>query len=242
MHTLLARLRPAWLRHTPDCLLCGAPGSELPICTGCEADLPWLTGQCSLCALPLPSLGLPCGACLKRPPSFDRVVAPWRYDFPVDSLITRFKHQGRWPLGRLLGELLARHLAHGFDDGLPRPDALLPVPLAAPRLRQRGFNQAGMLAGWLARELDIPVELDGLKRHRDGPPQQGLDAVTRRRNLRDAFSLDTRARVHGRHLALVDDVLTTGTTAQVLARLLKGAGATRVDIYCLARTPRPGDG
>ncbi|BAN46203.1 ComF family protein [Metapseudomonas resinovorans] len=241
MHRLLARLRPAWLRHTPSCQLCRAPGGELAICTGCEADLPWLTGQCVQCALPLPTQGLPCGDCLKRPPAFDRVEAPWRYAFPLDSLVTRFKHQGRWPLGRLLGEMLARHLAHAFDEGLPRPACLLPVPLAAPRLRRRGFNQAQMLARWLGDELRIPVQDSWLRRITDSPSQQDLDAAARRRNLRNAFDLGSQAQVAGLHLALVDDVLTTGTTAHLLARLLKRAGAARVDVYCLARTPRPGD-
>ncbi|MCO6058762.1 ComF family protein [Pseudomonas sp. MOB-449] len=241
MRSLLARLWPAWLRHTPDCLLCHAPGGTLPICAGCEAEMPWLFGHCAICALPLPTLDLPCGDCLKRPPPFDRVEVPWRYGFPVDSLITRFKHQGRWPLGRLLGGMLARHLDHAFRDGLPRPDALLPVPLAPPRLRQRGFNQAQMLARWLSDELQLPLQDGWLKRVEDGPPQQGLDAAARRRNLRRAFALDERAELRGLHLAIVDDVLTTGTTAHVLARLLKRAGAARVDIYCLARTPRPGD-
>ena len=241
MHPLLARLRPAWLGHTPSCLLCHAPGSDLPICTGCETELPWLGGRCAICAIPLPTVGLPCGDCLKRPPSFDRVEVPWRYAFPVDSLITRFKHQGRWPLGRLLGELFARHLDHAFSEDLPRPHALLPVPLAAPRLRLRGFNQAQMLARWLCDELQIPLQTDWLQRVEDGPSQQGLDAAARRRNLRRAFALDERAELRGLHLALVDDVLTTGTTAHFLARLLKRGGAARVDIYCLARTPRPGD-
>lgn len=241
MLPLLTRLRPAWLRHASTCLLCQGRGGDLPICTGCETELPWLAGHCVHCALPLPTDGLPCGDCLKRPPPFERVEAPWRYGFPVDSLITRFKHQARWPLGRLLGELLARHLEHAFTEGLPRPAALLPVPLAAPRLRQRGFNQAQMLARWLGDELEIPQQDGWLRRVEDGPPQQGLDAAARRRNLRRAFALDEHASVRGLHLALVDDVLTTGTTAHVLARLLKRAGAARVDVYCLARTPRPGE-
>lgn len=241
MFALLARLRPDRFRHTPTCLLCRAPGGSLPICSGCETELPWLAGHCSVCALPLPTHGLPCGECLKRPPPFTRVEAVWRYGFPVDSLITRFKHQGNWPHGRLLGALLARHLEHAFNEGFPRPAALLPVPLAPPRLRKRGFNQAQMLARWLSKELDIALRDDWLQRVEDGPPQQGLDAAARRRNLRHAFALAPRAEAKGLHVALVDDVLTTGTTAHFLARLLKRAGATRVDVYCLARTPRPGD-
>ncbi|MBB4818454.1 ComF family protein [Pseudomonas alcaligenes] len=234
------------LRHlatpSPTCALCGAraTGSSLPICPGCEGDLPWLDGCCSVCALPLPAHGLVCGECLKRPPAFDAAHIAWRYDFPVDSLITRFKHQAQWPLGRLLAELLANHLQRAQAAGEPRPDALLAVPLAARRQRQRGFNQAQMLAHWLGRQLRLPVHDDWLLRALDTPAQQGLDAATRKRNLRGAFQLARHAAPSGLHLALVDDVLTTGTTAQYLAQLLKRAGAARVDIYCLARTPKPG--
>jgi len=177
-------------------------------------------------------------ACAARR-GFARVEAPWRYAFPVDALITRFKHQGAWPLGRLLGELLAEHLRHAHLEGLPRPDLLLPVPLAGPRLRQRGFNQAALLARWLGAALHIPVHDDLLQRPRDTTAQQQLDAAARRRNLRSAFALADPRAVAGRHLALVDDVLTTGATAEALASLLRKAGATRVDVYCLARTPAP---
>ncbi|MCQ4325384.1 amidophosphoribosyltransferase [Stutzerimonas stutzeri] len=229
-----------WSIIEQHCLLCDEPCEGHPLCGACEAELPWLDGQCSICALPLPTRDLVCGECLKRPPSYDHVEVPWRFAFPVDALITRFKHQARWPFGRLLGERLAHHLEHAFADGLPRPDALLPVPLARRRLRQRGFNQARMLADWLGRGLAIPVEAATLQRLVDTPPQQQLDAATRRRNLRQAFALSATARVEDRHLALVDDVLTTGATAEALARLLKRAGAARVDVYCLARTPKPG--
>ena len=230
-----------WSINRQACLLCDEPCAGPPLCAACEAELPWLDGQCALCAVPLPTRGLVCGACLQRPPSFDQVSAPWRFAFPVDALITRFKHQARWPYGRLLGERLAHHLRHAFVEGLAQPELLLPVPLARRRLRQRGFNQAQMLAGWLGHELGIAVDGRLLQRVLETPPQQQLDAATRRRNLRQAFAIATGADVTGRHLALVDDVLTTGATAEALARLLKRAGAARVDVYCLARTPRPGD-
>jgi ComF family protein len=231
-----------WLKNKQICLLCGESTDTLqPICTPCESELPWLGEHCAVCALPLPMAGLRCGQCTARPPAFERVLAPWAYDFPVDSLITRFKHQAKWPLGRLLGELLAQSLQHHFDEGLERPDALVPVPLASRRLRQRGFNQATLLARWLSAALRIPCEDDLLLRVQDTPAQQVLDARARRRNLRQAFALAPGAALNNRHLALVDDVLTTGATAQALARLLLDAGAARVDVYCLARTPKPGD-
>ncbi|RRV73071.1 ComF family protein [Stutzerimonas stutzeri] len=230
-----------WSIIEHHCLLCDERCEGQPLCSPCEADLPWLDGRCTVCAVPLPSRGLVCGECLKRPPSYDHVEVPWRFAFPVDALITRFKHQARWPYGRLLGERLAHHLEHAFAEGLPRPDLLLPMPLARRRLRQRGFNQAQMLADWLSRPLGIATDARVLERVLDTPAQQQLDAATRRRNLRQAFAIATAADVKGRHLALVDDVLTTGATAEALARLLKRAGAERVDVYCLARTPKPGE-
>ncbi|SEC59039.1 ComF family protein [Pseudomonas anguilliseptica] len=231
-----------WLKSKQACLLCDeVADAALAICTSCEAELPWLGGHCQVCALPLPSQGLVCGACLNKPPSFSKVEVPWRYAFPVDSLITRFKHQAKWPLGRLLGELLSHHLQHAFDEGLPRPDLLLPVPLADKRQRQRGFNQAGLLAQWLSTSLQLPLQTHWLLRVIDTPAQQQLDAATRKRNLRKAFALAPGNAISGLHVALVDDVLTTGATAESLARLLKKAGAARIDVYCLARTPKPGD-
>lgn len=231
-----------WLNNEQLCLLCDQRGPYLrPICPPCEAELPWLQAHCRICALPLPMAGLVCGECQKRVPYFDRVHTPWRYAFPVDALITRFKHHGKWPLGRLLGVLLSHHLQNAFTEGLPRPDLLLPVPLGKQRLRQRGFNQAGMLADWLQQHLQLPVNANLLRRERETDAQQELDAAARQRNLRKAFVVTDLSQIKGRHLALVDDVLTTGATANSLARLLKKAGARRVDVYCLARTPKPGE-
>jgi ComF family protein len=223
-------------------LLCAEPAEEnIPICMACETELPWLGDHCQTCALPLPGTGLTCGQCLKQPPAFERVAAPWSYSFPLDTLITRFKHSAKWPFGRLLADLLAQYLQHRFDEDLNRPDALVPVPLATKRLRQRGFNQAAMLARWLGGHLDIPCDETLLLRTQDTSAQQDLNAEARKKNLRNAFALIPGAQIKGRHLALVDDVLTTGATAQALARLLMHAGAARVDVYCLARTPKPGD-
>ncbi|MDD0845272.1 ComF family protein [Pseudomonas sp. Gutcm_11s] len=231
-----------WTKNKQQCLLCtDTADTEHPLCSACEAELPWLGGHCSICALPLPAEGLTCGECQRRPPPFSRVEAAWRYAFPLDSLITGFKHQAHWPMGRLLAGLLSHHLQHAFAEGLPPPDLLLPVPLGRKRLRSRGFNQAEMLATWLSASLQLPQQRDWLLRQQEGAHQQQLDAAARRRNLRQAFALATGAEVQGRHIALIDDVLTTGATAAALARLLLGAGAARVDVYCLARTPKPGD-
>jgi ComF family protein len=229
------------LKNIQSCLLCDEPSdTDTPICVPCERELPWLGDQCTTCALPLPAPGLTCGECLQAPPAFTQVVAPWRYDFPLDSLITRFKHNGKWPFGHLLADVAGQYLQHRFDEGLPRPDVLVPVPLANKRLRQRGFNQAALLGRWLSQQLDLPFAEHAVRRIHDTSAQQDLDARARKHNLRHAFALAPETDVQGRHCALIDDVLTTGATAQALARLLKDAGAARVDVYCLARTPKPG--
>lgn len=237
-------LKRHWQRLRPgtSCALCASwlpPG--LALCEGCETELPWLGAHCQRCALPLSVDGLICGGCLADSPAFDQVLAPWRYAFPVDSLINAFKHRDHGSLGRLAGVLLARHLQHLFDEGQPRPELLLPVPLSPQRLRQRGFNQAALLADWLGKPLGLPVNAKLLQRVQEQHSQQGLTASERRRNLKQAFALVSEAELTGRHLALVDDVLTTGATADSLARLLKRAGVRRVDVYCLARTPPPGE-
>ncbi|MDQ0671063.1 ComF family protein [Pseudomonas sp. W2I6] len=231
-----------WLKSNQICLVCDeSSGTADPVCSACETELPWLMEHCEVCALPLPATGLVCGQCLKQPAAFKQVVAPWTYSFPIDSLISRFKHQARWPLGHLLAHLLGQFLQHRYEDAaLARPDSLLPVPLARKRLRERGFNQAAMLARWLSEDLNIPWDEHLLSRPRETVAQQDLDARTRKRNLHQAFALADGAQVKGRHLALIDDVLTTGATASSLARLLMDAGARQVDVYCLARTPKPG--
>ncbi|MBN2994141.1 ComF family protein [Pseudomonas cedrina subsp. fulgida] len=231
-----------WLKNIQTCLICDEPTESAHcVCNVCETELPWLLEHCDVCALPLPMEGLTCGQCQKRPPAFKQAVAPWTYSFPIDSLISRFKHQARWPFGQMLARLLAQHLQHRFDNTeLPRPDCLLPVPMARQRLRERGYNQAAMLARWLSSDLGIACDEHLLLRPQETVAQQALDAQTRKRNLLGAFALAPDAQVRGRHFALVDDVLTTGATAHSLARLLIDAGAQRVDVYCLARTPKPG--
>lgn len=227
-----------WLNNNQMCLLCGRQGEQpLALCLDCETELPWLAGGCDQCALPGPA-GL-CPACRLQPPPFSQVEAPLAYAFPVDALVARFKHQARWPLGRLLGALLSRHLQHRYSAGLPRPEVLLPVPLARKRLRQRGFNQAQMLAGWLAKALGLAVDNRQLLRPRETLAQQRLLLAERQYNLNGAFALAAPTQLRGRHVALVDDVMTSGATARVLASLLRDAGAARVDVYCLARTPKP---
>ncbi|MCP1727960.1 ComF family protein [Natronospira proteinivora] len=219
------------------CLLCGANGEDgLDLCRGCGEDLPWNRHSCPRCANPLPPGSRPdslCGACLsgETPRGFDRIHAPLLYDFPLDRLILNLKFHGQLATGRLLGELTAQALA---SEGVRLPQALVPVPLHRRRWRERGFNQARELARPMARRFQIPIA-DGLvHRRQHGPAQAELPLDQRRRNIRGLFKV--RREPPG-HVAIVDDVVTSASTVAELARTLKQAGATRVDVWAIARTP-----
>jgi ComF family protein len=214
-----------------DCLLCGA-GCHAPlICAACEGALPRLGAACDRCAVPLPQAGT-CGECLRHRPAFDEVVATFEYRFPVDRLVQRFKFSADLAAGHWLAMQL---LARVGDQA--RPDWIVAPPLAAQRLRRRGFNQALEIAKTMGRRLGVPVALRGLRKLRDTDPQPGLSRRERRANLRGAFGCDLA--LSDAHVALVDDVVTTGATADAVARALKAAGAARVSVWAVARTPDP---
>jgi ComF family protein len=231
-----------WPRHLvaalfpPTCLLCGAPGrGDLDLCPACRDDLPHNRHACPRCALPLPAtapVGTLCGACQRRPPVYDRCLAPLRYQGAAPHLITGLKFHARMACARLLGELLVGGVA---EAAVALPECLVPVPLHPARLRERGFNQALEIARIPARRLGLPLDLHTCVRQVATAPQSGLPAKARRRNLRGAFALIRPPEV--RHLALVDDVVTTGSTVQELARTLKRAGVARVDVWAVAKTP-----
>jgi ComF family protein len=203
------------------------------VCVACRAALPVLLQGCVRCAVPLPQRGI-CGECRRRPPRFDAAFAAFEYRFPLDRLVQRFKYAGDLAIGRWLALELARAV-----QSRPHPDLIVPVPLTAGRLRERGFNQAVELARVVARTLRVPAPLHSVERTRDAPSQSGLGRRARRANLRDAFHC--RGPLRGRRIALIDDVVTTGATADAIARVLKKAGAAHVDVWAVARTPEPGD-
>lgn len=222
----------ATLLYPPTCVLCGAAGAYgLDLCVGCRSDLPRITPCCPRCAQPLPEPRL-CGACLRRPPPFTVCRSPFRYEDPLPALVGGAKFRGRFNLIRLLGTLLAEALA-ACDD--PRPDAIVPVPLHPRRLRERGYNQSLELARVIARRLDIGVDAGCCERVRATPPQMALTEKERMRNVRGAFA--AQAQAAGRHVAILDDVVTTGGTVGELSRALKAAGCSRVDVWAVARTP-----
>lgn len=218
----------------PPCLVCGLnAGRGLPLCRGCRQDLPAILAPCPTCALPLPDPGTAaCPACRRGPPLPGIAVAATAYGFPIDSLVQQLKFGGRQPVARVLGGLLEDAVRGRYrEDALPA--ALVPVPLHPARQRQRGFNQAERIAAAAGAALGIPVLHGGVQRSRATPAQSGLDLRQRRRNLRNAF------RVTGEppaHVAIVDDVVTTGSTLLALGHALQEAGVTRIDAWAVART------
>jgi len=215
----------------PRCLVCAEPGIDgLDLCRWCRADLPWNSPACPRCALPLEA-GADCTRCLAEAPPFARAHAAFRYEFPVDRLLPRFKFHDDLAAGALLATLLQWSL-----DPAEHPQALLPVPLHRSRLRARGYDQALELAKSLSRETGLPLLASRLRRVRRTQAQTELGASARRRNVAGAFALATGPPLPA-HVALVDDVLTTGATAGECAHLLLDAGVERVDLWTVASAP-----
>ena len=220
--------------YPPRCVLCGAPGfNDRDICEACYCGLPWIEAACVQCAIPLAdnSGDHPrCGQCLKKPPAFDRSLSLFSYDKDVIKLIHQLKFNEKLAYSRLLGSMLAEKIQ---NQCIERPDCILPVPLYKKRLRQRGFNQSIELARYAAKNFNIPMDLRSVRRVRDTQTQTGLDKAHRRRNIHGAFAV-TRA-LNVQHVVIIDDVVTTTSTVNELARRLKKAGVKHVDVWSIAR-------
>lgn len=215
-----------------NCRLCSArtPAGQ-PLCAGCAAALPRIAFACPRCAAPLAQASAAaCGACQQQRLHFDATQALFHYQPPVDRLIQHLKYHRQLSLARVLGSLLAEHLRTGT---IPRPDMLVPVPLHRTRLRERGYNQSLELARAVARQLDLPLATRAVRRVRATPPQTTLTSNERRRNVRNAFHATVD--FSGKRIAIVDDVMTSGHTANALARCLRRAGAISVVVWVVAR-------
>ena len=218
----------AWL-FALRCMVCGERGTNgRDLCGACHAALPWQGPSCSRCALPLPQPGQ-CGQCLHAPPPLDDVHAVFDYAFPLDRLLPRLKFHRDFAAGRVLSQCMADRLA-----ALPRPDALIPIPLHRARLRSRGYDQALELARPLAHALQLPLLGNALQRSKVTTAQSRLDADARQRNLHGAFAVARGARLPA-HVVLLDDVMTTGATLHAAARVLRRAGVRRLDAWVCAR-------
>jgi ComF family protein len=223
LHTLAV---PRFLR--PSCAVCSlAPG---PVCAECEADFfPASLPRCVVCAIPVHGKDVVCGRCLASPPHFVRTTALADYAPPVDGMVTALKFGARLDLASVFGRLLARRSS--VDE-----DALVvPVPLAFERLSERGYNQSMQVARAFCDWTGARLGLDIVQRIRHTPSQQALALEDRRHNVRGAFIAS--GSVAGRTVLVVDDVMTSGSTMDEIARVLVAAGAARVRALVVARTP-----
>lgn len=227
-----------WLRNAQHwwpsrCVLCrGRAQPGLDICKPCAGDLPVNDTACPRCALPLRAspFDLLCGRCQKRSPKFDASVVPYLYAYPLDHLIQRLKFGNHVSCGRVCGTLVARAL---LERNARLPDLIVPVPLGTRRYRHRGYNQAHEIARAISGIVQVPVRCDLLTRIRETSEQVGLKRKERHRNVRGAFEV-TRE-LGGKRIAIVDDVVTTGSTVNEIARVLRRAGAVHIEVWAVAR-------
>jgi ComF family protein len=213
------------------CLVCGERGDGRDLCAACFVALPWNRSACARCGLPMATSAVACGACLSSPPPFASTHAALVYGFPLDRLLPRFKFHADLAAGRLLAELLCAGIGEG-----ELPHALVPVPLHRERLRERGYDQALELAKAVARRTGVPLRASALRRKRATARQSDLDLQARLGNLRGAFEPADASLP--KHVALVDDVMTTGATLRECATTLLRGGVARVDVWVAARAPR----
>jgi len=223
----------------PHCLTCDNPvteqGTQCPVCFG---KLTFITEPCcARCGLPLPHADAVCAACEQAPPIFDAARAPLLYDDGARSLILPLKHADRTDLALPL----AGHMARAGAALLARADILVPVPLHWRRLFKRRYNQSALLARHLAARAGKPMIPDALRRIRATSPLGGLSAFERRHAVDGVFIAAPGhvLRLQGRRILLVDDVMTSGATANACARALLAAGAAAVDVLAAARVPDP---
>ncbi|RDH82219.1 MAG: ComF family protein [endosymbiont of Escarpia spicata] len=222
--------------YASRCRLCGDQGANgRDLCPDCKKDLSHNQHCCRVCAIPLPPAAPEnslCGSCSQQHPGFEQCLAALVYDQEVGQLVSGLKFRNQLGNARLLGDLLCGYLEGKIFE---KPDFILPVPLHRSRLKTRGYNQALEIARPVGRRFGIPLRPKVCARNRATEAQADLDKGDRGKNIRGAFSV--KKQVSGRRIVLLDDVVTTGNTVSELTRVLRQAGAARVDVWAVARTP-----
>jgi len=209
------------------CFLCGAASHDGICCADCTADLPRLPkNHCPICALPTFS-GEVCGHCLRQPPNFDRTTAAFSYAFPVDKLVQAMKFNQRLELVNYLADELTRQIHHA-------PDYIVAMPLHPSRLRERGYNQSQLLADRLSRQLNVPLLHNACQRTRATAPQTTFPWKERQKNVHLAF--ECQVDLSGKRVAIIDDVMTSGSSINELALALQQTGTLSIEAWVIART------
>jgi ComF family protein len=219
------------------CVLCGAKTtSDLDLCSACEQGLPRIKSACSQCGNPInttfanPTL---CGACLENPPPYERTLALYHYQNPIDFLILGCKFQGKLVYAKVLGTLLARHLKQYYATH-HKPEVIIPIPLHRERLRERGYNQSLEIARPIAKALHIPYKIDNCVRVKPTAAQSLLPPNERKENISHAFALARP--LPYKHIAVIDDIITTGSTMRELCNFLRRHTAVqKIDVWSVAR-------
>jgi ComF family protein len=212
------------------------------ICDDCHQRLPHSKNTCFSCGLPLAdrsshkdesasALLIPCGECLKNSPPYDKTLSAFHYETPVNDMITQLKYSAQFQCLPLLCEYLSEKIIQHYQN-INLPELILPVPLHPKKRQLRGYNQSQLIASKLSKQLNIKLNHQGILRIKKTNAQSGLDSVERKRNMKNAFQINTEL---PKHIAIVDDVVTTGTTVSELSKQARQHGATQIDIWCLAR-------
>jgi len=217
------------------CSLCGQfSETDKDLCKLCYDSLSWINDRCYRCGEDLDAHAgsTLCERCTTEPLSFDRLCALFSYEPPLTQLISRFKFEGSLSEGRVLGELLKEKVDFWYRHQT-LPDAFIPMPLHKKRLRKRGFNQALELSLAAHHYYKIPIILDACIRIRETPPQAERGEVERKQNMKNAFRVIKP--IPFEHVAIIDDVVTTGSTVNALSSALKESGVEIVDVWCICR-------
>lgn len=214
------------------------------ICQYCHLKLPLSDNLCTTCGLPLyinlngnksnvsgTTHSKVCGSCLINSPIFNRVVSAFHYEQPISDFITHLKYSGQLHLAPILSDYLTCALKRTYK--IPElPQLVIPVPLHRKKIIKRGFNQSRLIANLVSNSLNIEVLNNGCERIKETQAQSGLDSTERKANIKNAFEISIRLPAH---VAIVDDVVTTGMTVSELTEKAISAGAERVDVWCIAR-------
>lgn len=233
LHTLQQLIFPY------TCIICSQHSTlQKDICLDCLNLLPKFPSGCEICARHIPHSphllsGITCGKCISNPPHFDRTLALFSYVHPIDKFIINLKFNHQLIYAKLFGELFVKHLKSYYKN-TSFPELVIPIPLHQKRLKQRGFNQVFELAKSIKKHLNIKIDTNSCIKIKNTPPQSLITFDERKVNIKNSFKI--KYSIQAKHVAILDDVMTTGHTVNELSKTLKKSGMQKIDVWCIART------